>query len=186
MVAVMEEQEGMTPEQAYALLDKWHREATELKQLKTREVLDRKDVAKYYFPAPKEGTNRFDIGYGMDLLMDHKFNRSVDEAALDANVKELRKAKVAVDELFEYKPVLKVKEYRKLTPEQREIVDACLTIKPSDTPSLKIVPAGSKDPDAEDDEPAVQPAPAKAARKSRAKPVPEPEPPAPTRGRRKR
>lgn len=188
------EQQEMTPEQAYALLQEWYKHVQELAPLKVREVLMRKDLRAFYFPAPQEGTNRLFIGGGCDLMLKHQIIRKVDEAALDASVKDLRKAKIKVDELFVYKPQLVKKEYEALTPEQREMVDAVLTISEGEAPQLSIVQATQKSlaanaPPPAEETPAAEEEPPR-TRRSRAKPKPEPEPepeqPAPARTRRSR
>lgn len=131
----------MTQEQAFARLQAWYGTQQKLADLKTAEVLERKGLASFYFPAPEEGTNRLPLGGGFDLKLEHTITRKVDEAALD-NVKatQAKKLKLNLDLLFPTKPTLSVTEYRKLTDEQRAFVDTLLDIKESETPGLKIVP----------------------------------------------
>lgn len=138
-------QPQITPEQALAVLYAWYADQQALATLKTREILARKDVAKFYFPEPREGTNRFDLGGGFDLIGEFTFNRKVDEVALDAvKAKDAKALNLNLDALFPRKPVLSVTAYRKLTPEQMKFVDALLDIDDG-TPSLKIGPAANRD-----------------------------------------
>jgi hypothetical protein len=131
----------MTPESAYARLQAWYIKQQELSTLKVAEVLDRKDLAAYYFTAPREGTNRLDIGGGYELKLDHKFNYKVDEGAVDnVAASEIKNRKLPWDDLFDYKPTLNMKTYRKLTAEQKAFVDGLLEITDA-TPALSIVPA---------------------------------------------
>lgn len=141
---------AITPEQMYERLQVWFGMAEQLGQLKTAEVLARKDLASFYFPEPEEGTNRMDLGGGFDLKLDHKFSRNVDEAALNAlgsdtkALKLIEKLQIPMAELFYQKWELKLGAYRTLTPEQRKFVDALLTIKES-TPGLSIVPKADRE-----------------------------------------
>jgi hypothetical protein len=132
-----------TPEQMFERLQVWFGMSDQLAQLKTAEVLARKDLAAYYFPEPSEGTNRLDIGLGYDLKLDHKINRDVDEAALmglDAKaLKLIEKLQIPMGELFVQKWELKTGAYRTLNDAQRQFVDGLLTIKEG-TPAMAIVP----------------------------------------------
>ena len=131
---------AMTAEQAFARLQTWFQQQTELKELKQAEHLARVAVSEFYFPHPEEGTNRFDIGLGFDLKLQHSFNYGVDEAALEqVKAGDIKRLKLPWDDLFVYSPKLSVKVYRELTPEQKKFVDALLDIKPG-SPQLAIVP----------------------------------------------
>lgn len=135
-----------SPEQMYERLQVWFGMSEQLGQLKTAEVLARKMLAEYYFPQLEEGTNRMDIGGGFDLKVDHKVNRTVDEAALGAlgsdtkALKLIEKLAVPMSELFVQKWELKLGAYRTLTAEQRKFVDTLLDIKEG-TPAMSIVPS---------------------------------------------
>lgn len=142
-IALPTQPPALTPETAFALLQTWYQQKSELAPLKTAEVLNRKALAAFYFPEPEEGTNRHDIGWGKDLKLDYAFKYKVDEAMLGqaAIVAQMKKAKIPVDALFVMKPTLSLKEYRKLTDEQRAIVDGVITIEEPETPQLSIVDA---------------------------------------------
>lgn len=139
------DQQALTPEQAWALLQDWYRLQAELAPLKVREVLLRKQIAGYYFPEPNEGTNRFAIGGGFDLVLKHQVRREIDEAALDTLAKDFRKKKIPLDELVRYSPSLVLREYRKLDEDAMQLFDRVLTIKPAETPSMSIEPAAASD-----------------------------------------
>lgn len=127
MVAIPE-RVTLSPEQALESLKLWYDVSERLSILKKSEMDLRKTLAAHYVPTPREGVNRVDIGDGFDLVLDHKIHRKVDETLLDTSLKELRKAKVPVDELFPYKPSLSVSAYRELSAEQLLLVDAVLDI----------------------------------------------------------
>lgn len=131
-----------TPEEAFERLQRWFTTKQELSELKVSEILERKDLALFYFPDPREGTNRLPLGGGYELKLVHGINRKVDEVAYN-NVKaaQVKKLKLDMDALFELKPVLKVSEYRKLTDEQKDFVDTLLD-SDEGSPQLSIVPAG--------------------------------------------
>lgn len=125
-------------------LEEWYKATEELTRAKAKEILLRMRIFKHYFPAPKEGTNTFVLPDSYELKGVHKINRSVEEAALEVLKPKFVEAKIRVDSLIEYKPDLKIKEYRTLTDEQRTLFDQALIIKDG-TPDLKIVlPAKAK------------------------------------------
>lgn len=142
-MAKIPEQAGMTPESAYEELMMWYQQQEELRALRAAEILRRKRLADYYFHAPREGTNRLNLGGGFDLLLQHSFNRTIDAEALESvkltDLKPLGLQKVW-DDLFVYKPSLSMPIYRELSQEQAAFVDRFLEIKEA-TPSLSIVAA---------------------------------------------
>jgi hypothetical protein len=118
----------------------WFQLQDQLKKLKTQEMLLRQKIFKTCFPEPKEGTNTYslDDGFGSALKGTHVINREVDPGALQALRPEFVKANINADALVQFKPSLKVKEYRELTAEQNHLFDQCLIIKPG-SPSLEII-----------------------------------------------
>jgi hypothetical protein len=130
-----------TPEEKLAELNAWYTMKTALNELKQTEMMKRKFVAPMFFPAPEEGTNKADIGLGYELVLKHSFNYKTDEGALDASAASLRKAGIKVDELFVYKPELKLAVYRALTPEQKLLLQSVITITEA-SPDLSIRPVG--------------------------------------------
>lgn len=115
--------------------------------------------------SPKEGTNTVILDDGYQLKAVRVVDRGVDAGTLDALKKERNELKelaekgeqlnddertrlailiqIAFDTLIEYKPALKVKEYRTLTEEQRNLFDECLVIKDG-SPQLDIVKPSAK------------------------------------------
>lgn len=127
-----------TPEERQKLLQDWYVAAEDLRKLRATEILMRKAVVHEFFEGDlPEGTSRADIGGGFDLKASQSFTRDVDEAALDANKERLVELEVSIDDLFKYRPSLVKRVYNKLTDEQLEVVEDCLTTKPG-TPSLSI------------------------------------------------
>ena len=111
---------GMTPEQAFERLQAWYQKNAQLKTLKTHEHLERVALAEYYFPQANEGTNRLPLGGGFDLKLQHGYRYTVTDEDLDqVAAKDIKRLKLPWDDLFVYKPELKLSEYRKLTPEQK-------------------------------------------------------------------
>lgn len=160
------DQQQLTPEQAFENLQKWWQQQQQLIALKTAEILARKDLVKFYFANPREGTNRLDLGGGYDLKLDFGYDRKVDEAALDATkASEFKKLGLSKDELFTYKPQLNLKAYRKLNAAQRAFIDELMDVKET-TPQLHIVPR-AQDEAATGEAAAEGEAPAKPARAPR-------------------
>lgn len=132
-------QQPMTPEQAYERLQTWYQKKAQLSTLKVHEHLERVALADFYFQQPNEGTNRLDIGGGFDLKLQHGYNYKVSEEDLDqVKAADIKRLKLPWDDLFVYKPELKLSVYRSLSAEQKKFVDAILDIKPS-SPQLDIV-----------------------------------------------
>lgn len=135
------EEKPLTPETAYQELQIWFQEKRDLGMLKFVEHKRRVKLSDFYFTAPREGTNRMDLGGGYDLKMDYSYNYKVDEPALEnvtpAQIKKLKLTDMW-DALFVYKPELSISQYRKLTAEQKLFVDQLLDIKPG-SPQMDIV-----------------------------------------------
>lgn len=135
-------------------LFEWYKVQEELKKVKAREMILRMKVFKAFFPMPKEGTNTVELDKhpilagteptGFVLKGTSVISREVDDAATTALLPELTKRKINVSDLIKRKPSLVVAEYRKLTEEEMQFFDQCLTIKPG-SPSLEItLPAKRK------------------------------------------
>jgi len=134
------QQQAISPEDAFELLQNWYVEQQQLKKAKSAEHLARTRLARFYFPQPAEGTNRLDLGLGFDLKMVHSFNYKVDEADLDnVSADKIKELNLPWEELFVYKPELNIKTYRTLTPEQLAFVQSIIEIKEG-SPQLEIVP----------------------------------------------
>ena len=121
-------------------VEEWYRLQDELRKIKTKEMLLRRKIFEAVFPDPKEGTNSVELGDGYVLKGKHVINRSIDEGSLQAMSKELQEAGINTDELIEWKPSLKTREYRKLTAEQIHLFDQVLIVKDG-SPGLEIVQA---------------------------------------------
>lgn len=134
-----------------AELSKWYLLKKQLSEIKTAESLMRSRIAKFFFPAPDEGTNKHPLkdGTGAVLKMTQTIDRKVDEGELEA----LRDAMMAAEDdpknnlhgmeldftkLIVWEPKLKLAEYRKLSEAQREVFDRVLIVKPR-MPQLDIV-----------------------------------------------
>lgn len=126
-------------------LAKWFEMKEELNKLKSAEAMLRSRIAKHFFPAPDEGTNTHKIedGTGAALKMVHSINRKVDEGELEA-LKEAMFEKgsnlpqLDITKLIVWKPEVSIKEYRKLSDEDRNVFDRALVISPG-MPQLSIV-----------------------------------------------
>lgn len=119
-------------------LSAWYEMNQQLKKLKAQEILLRKKIFGAAFPTPEEGTNNYELADGYVLKGKHTIQRDIDQGAFDAIKDKLRESKVNPDLLVQYKPGLVLREYRKLTEEERLLFDQCLIIKPG-SPALEIV-----------------------------------------------
>lgn len=110
-----------------------------LATLKSQESLLRSKIFKGLFPNPVEGTNSVPLGTeGWVIKAKHTISRSPDIALLTAKAPELRAAGIVLEDVIRTKPELATGEYRKLTDEQRHLMDQVLEIKPG-SPALEIV-----------------------------------------------
>jgi hypothetical protein len=126
---------------------KWYLMKQQLTELTAAEAMLRRRLADHFFPKPTEGSagNKHELkdGTGAVLQMDHKINRTVLEAELDALKAACKEEgsnlpKLPFNKLVKYKPELAKGEYNKLTKEEREVFDRALNIKPG-MPDLKVV-----------------------------------------------
>lgn len=125
-------------------LAEWYKVKQQLGKLKSAEALMRTRIFKFFFKAPKEGTNKVDLndGTGAQLKADHTINRTVDIGSLDAlkaqqAVEGYNGPKLNYDELIKWKPEVSITAYRQLTDEERHFFDQCLIIKPG-SPQMEI------------------------------------------------
>lgn len=116
----------------------WYRLQDELKKIKAKEMLLRTKIFKFYFPTPEEGTNNHPLPDGYVLKGKHTITREVDPGAFQAMRQQFQEAGIHPDLMVQWKPSLKIKEYRELTAEQLHLFDQCLIIKDG-SPALEIV-----------------------------------------------
>jgi hypothetical protein len=99
----------------------------------------RDEVFGEFFPTkPSEGTHTVELPHGWTLKASCKLNNKLDEAALPATLKTLREAKVNVDKLIKYKPAVVAAEFKKLTPESKQVFSAVLTQTPG-KPTMELI-----------------------------------------------
>lgn len=135
------------PEVTMEELIRWDKLQRDLKILKAEEALLRGRIAKFYFKNPKEGTNDYSLNAGYVLKMQHKISRDFDvqqlKDACDPGEEGVRApgafiaAGFDVNPLVKWKPELVITAYRKLSPENRQLLDTVLQIKDG-SPQLEI------------------------------------------------
>lgn len=84
-----------------------------------------------------EGTNKFGMAQGYVLTARLPYNYKVDPAIASAAQHLKKTLNIDVASLVEWKPELRISEYRKLTAEQKKEVDKFLTIT-AGTPQMEI------------------------------------------------
>lgn len=119
-------------------LERWYVLQEELARKRNEEQLLRQKIFNGMFNDPVEGTNNLDLADGYVLKGKRVINRTVDEAAFKSSIEELAKNGIRTDEIVKYKPELVTSAYRKLTEEQRHLMDTVLIIKDG-MPGLEIV-----------------------------------------------
>jgi hypothetical protein len=125
-----------------AQISEWFGLKQQLGALKAKEALARAFVFKHIFEGKEttklEGTNKFELPQHYELKAVTSLNRKVDIETLRAIAPDLALNGVIADDLIEWEPKLKLREYRELTEEQMKMFDMCLTITPG-TPQMDVV-----------------------------------------------
>jgi hypothetical protein len=121
----------MTPEAKLELLFNWYNKKQELQTVQAQERALRDTVVSIYLPEDqkKEGTNTVKLPTGDELKIVCGIDRKVDKAIFSNIVQELMEKGVDVNEVVETKVELRVGNYKKLTEEQRNVMDECVTSK---------------------------------------------------------
>ena len=119
-------------------LNTWAQMQVQLSNLKTAEMLLRQKIFKHFFTAPTEGTNTAPLSEGWVLKATYPITRKVEMPLLVAAAPDLRNAGIIVEDLIRNVPELVISKYRTLTPEQVQLVDRVLTVKPG-SPQMEIV-----------------------------------------------
>lgn len=108
-----------------------------LEEVKKVEMEQRKHLSALLFPAPKSGTNKFELGYGWTLQL-----VAGEETKLDSSIYKLIQADLpdsVKDKCITWEPKMDVRSYKKLTEVERERLDDAIVTKPK-SPVLKLVP----------------------------------------------
>lgn len=113
------------------LLFNWYTKKQELVKLQAEERALRTTVVNAFLPEEnkKEGTNTIKLSTGDELKIVCGMDRKVDKAVWSSILPQLCEAGVDVNEVVETKVELRVAAYKKLTEEQRNIMDECVTSK---------------------------------------------------------
>jgi len=128
----------MTTEQLYSKIGRWNELQSKMASIKDEEMKLRKEIFEECFPSPTEGAATIAMPEGWKLKGTYKLTRSLDEAALPIVLAELRKHKVAVDQVVTYKPNLSLSAYRKLDPKWQHVLEQAMEIKPG-APTLELI-----------------------------------------------
>lgn len=121
----------MTPEAKLELLGQWFLKKQELAKVQASERVLRDTVVSLYLPEDqkKEGTNTIKLPTGDELKIVCGIDRKVDKAIWSSLLPQLCELGVDVNEVVETKVELRVGNYKKLTDEQRSVMDECVTSK---------------------------------------------------------
>lgn len=121
----------MTPEAKLQLLGEWFLKKQELAKVQASERALRDTVVSLYLPenVKKEGTNTIKLPTGDELKIVCAIDRKVDKAIFSSIIEQLLEKGVDVNEVVETKVELRVGHYKKLTEEQRNVMDECVTSK---------------------------------------------------------
>lgn len=140
-------------------VEEWRLADEAMRKAKDTEINLRLPLARWYFQNPREGTNNHTLENNFVLKMKHTIRRKVDEALLalfrkperlegeDESVEpksKLERAGVDFATIFKAEYSLVVGEYRKLTEDQRKVVDQILIISDDSTPGLEYAPPAKR------------------------------------------
>lgn len=143
MNAVIDSAPASALEQIDALLPivaEWQQIANWLEEGKAKEKALREQLAKIFFPEPREGVNKVQLPDGRVLKLDHKINRSIDEPKLDAVMAELPEDSPYrnVGVLVRYRPEIVMNGFRTLPEDQARIFAQAYVEKPG-LPALELL-----------------------------------------------
>lgn len=126
----------LTQEQRDKVIKDWYESKQQLIAEKARlspiEADERvkRAALKTLFSEIVEGSkNVIELGNGYSLQLKQTYSRNVDNAALQSMLPELKEAQVPVDMLYKAKYELDMAIYRRLTKEQKELVDQTFVLK---------------------------------------------------------
>ena len=135
------------------LIVEWKQAAEELAAWKEKEMALRLQLAAdtaMFNPGIESGTQTYQLGGGWKLKLERKIaykieNKQGEAFAVMHQLCQMGEGTARVaKELFSFEANLRTGEYKKLTPEERAVVDTILTTKPA-TPSLSMeAPKDSK------------------------------------------
>lgn len=118
------------------MIHAWSLNQALLKELKTVEMEQRKQIAEKMFPDAKNGTNKHELGAGYVL----KYVCG-EETKLDPTVFELLRPDLpehVIDKAVKFTPSLIAKGFKDLSMEDREKLEDALVTKPK-SPTMEIV-----------------------------------------------
>lgn len=118
-------------------LNEWKKLTDEIAKKADEEKQLRLKLAAH-FDNVREGTNKMELGYGKVLELQHRINRKIDEAELDAGLVSKTLPIDVCNELFTYKPNLSVAKWKDLDDKTRKLFASVIT-EEAGTPGLKIV-----------------------------------------------
>lgn len=122
----------------------WSQAQGLLEQAKEAEAILRMQLFTQAFPElvyhpSQEGSFNIPLPHGWKLKTVVKLNTHLDEAALPSIIEQLLKNKVAVDDLFKYKPSIIMKAYKKLDKEAQQILSEAMS-QSRGMPQMELVP----------------------------------------------
>jgi len=123
-----------------SMLDEWleAKEAADAaKAVIKRELELRKKVLAELFDPAKEGTQKLELPDGRKLKAVVKYNRVLDKSAVLPIIPKLREMGVDPDGVIDWSPKLRLRQFRQLPNEVRELFNGALEVKPA-TPSLEV------------------------------------------------
>lgn len=146
--ALAQTQPKLTDKERDALIMQWQDAAAFLRTYKDLEANLRARVTLACFGADiknKDGTERLSLGMGYELKAVFKQNYkcgNVDKVteAVDKLIAAAAEGegKFIAQRLFKWEPDIRPGEYKKLPPNLKAIIDACITISPG-APSLELI-----------------------------------------------
>lgn len=125
-----------TEAEALVLLDNWQQAKDYLTTIKVEEMELRTILVDFFFDDQTEGTKTKDLPQDWKLKAAFKYNRTIDIAVLKSVLEELPEG--TEDKIINYKPELKLKNYKNMTEEDKNTFDAALTTKPG-SPALTLI-----------------------------------------------
>jgi hypothetical protein len=135
----------------FAIINQWHKLKSSLAQVKQDHKADTelefklRAKIKTFFEDVCEGTkNVLQLGNGYSLKMKQGYTRKVDTATVVSLAESMAQLDIPVSMLFKVRYDLDLTVYRKLTDEQKKLVDQAITLT-EDAPTIELIEPKKKD-----------------------------------------
>lgn len=135
----------------FAIINQWHKLKSQLAQVKLDNKADtelefklRAKVKTFFTDVCEGAKNVLELGNGYSLKMKQGYTRKVDTATVVSLSEAMAQMNIPISMLFKVRYDLDLAVYRKLTDEQKKLVDQAITLT-EDAPTIELVEPKKED-----------------------------------------